>query len=182
MFAKHITVYFIFTSYFSFTANIKTHSRIAKFLLSSLIIIGLIGVLFAITAAYGKLLWFNDLASQSEAAKHIALYNLMTICLLPAVTETKVTLPSGEPVKIGEWFYQTSRWIIKPVRIEGLLYLFFIFFFTLLPTVSGIWNFVVGEFALFDVLAVPLFALGVMMYFHALRQSKEDDTFNKPEL
>jgi len=44
VFAKHITVYFIFTSYFSFTANIKTHSRIAKFLLSSLIIIGLIGV------------------------------------------------------------------------------------------------------------------------------------------
>jgi len=68
------------------------------------------------------------------------------------------------------------------VRIEGLLYLFFIFFFTLLPTVGGIWNFVVGEFALFDVLAVPLFALGVMMYFHALRQSKEDDMFNKPEL
>ena len=182
MFARHITVYLIFTSYFSFTANVKTHSRIAKLLLSSLIVIGLIGVIFAIAAAYRKLLGFKDLASQISAAKHIALYNLMTICLLPAVTETKITLPSGELAKIGTWFHQSSSWIIKPVRIEGLLYLSFIFFFTLLPIIGGIWNFVIGEFALFDFLVVPLFGLGVMMYVHALKQCKEDDTFNKHQL
>ena len=182
MFARHITVYLTFTSYFSLTVNMKTHTRIAKFLFYSLVFIGFIGVFFAMAAAYGKLIWFNDLASQSSAAKHIALYNLMTICLLPAVTETKVTLPSGEQAKIGTWFHQSSRWIIKPVRIEGLLYLSFIFFFTVFPFVDGIRNIVFGEFALFDILAVPLIALGMMMYVHALRQSKKEDTHNKPEL
>ena len=121
-FKKHFTVYLDFVSYLSLEARIQTHTRIAKIFLGSLIILGLVGVFFAVAAAYGKLVLFEDLAAQISAGKHIALYNLMTICLLPAVTETKITLPSGEPPKIGQWFYQSSAWIIKPVAPPGFFF------------------------------------------------------------
>ena len=178
MFKKHITLYLDFVSYLSLEARIQTHTRIAKLFLVSLITLGLVGVFFAVTAAYGKLVLFKDLAAQISAGKHIALYNLMTIALLPAVTETKITLPSGEPVKIGPWFYQSSRFIIKPAAPEGMVYLVITVFIICLPILGLILNIAEGKFAFVDLFAIPFLALGVMMYVHALKRCREDESSN----
>jgi len=177
MFRKHVTVFLNFESYWSFKAKIQTHSRAAKFFLIGQIIIGLLGILLAIVAGFGKSLLPQGLEAQIDLAKHIALYNLMTLLLIPAVSDLRITGLSGEPLDIKPWFYKSSRLVIKAATPRGLIYLAFTFILIAFPPIALMLDILRDQLKIIDSLfAVIFIALGVMMYIYALKCCRQDTT------